>query len=62
MKKDKIPPFYIREYGVHNLYVLRLDSACRLIYTLIFDGVGISINIVEVFLDHKQYERRFRYT
>lgn len=62
VQKKKIPKYYIKKYGLHNLYVMNLDATRRLIYTLIFDGVGVSVNILEIFLDHKQYERRFGYS
>lgn len=62
VQKKKIPKHYINKYGIHNLYVMNLDLTRRLTYTLIFDGVGVSVNILEIFLDHKQYERRFGYS
>lgn len=62
VQKRKIPKFYIKKYGIHNLYVLDLDSSSRLTYTLLFDGAGVSIHILEIFLNHKKYERRFGYS
>lgn len=62
VQKKKIPKYYIRKYGIYNLYVMDLDSSRRITYTLIFNGVGITVNILEIFLDHKQYERRFGYS
>jgi hypothetical protein len=62
VEKEKIPRHYVEEYGVSNLFVFRLDSGRRLTYTLIADVNGISVNIVEVFLDHRQYEKRFGYS
>lgn len=61
VEKNKIPKFYIEKYGVTNINVFRLDSSRRLIYTWIADSGGISVNIIEIFLDHKQYETRFGY-
>ena len=61
VEKDKIPHYYIEKYGISNLFVFRLDSGRRLIYSLIADANGISVNIIEVFLNHKQYEKRFGY-
>ena len=60
-QKKKIPKYYIENYGIYNLYVLDLDSKSRLIYTLIANGVGVSVNILEIFVDHKEYEKRFGY-
>lgn len=62
VQKKKIPKYYIKKYGIYNLYVMDLDSSRRFTYTLIFNGVGITVNILEIFLDHKQYERRFGYS
>jgi len=62
VQKKKIPECYIEKYDLYNLYVMDLDSSRRLTYTLIFDGAGVSVNILEIFLDHKQYEKRFGYS
>jgi hypothetical protein len=62
IEKNKIPKYYVENYGVNNLFVFRLDSSRRLIYTLIRDSDGVSVNIIEIFLDHKQYENRFGYS
>ena len=62
VQKKKIPKHYIRKYQLNNLYVLDLDSGRRLTYTLIFNGVGISVNIIEIFLNHKEYAKRFGYS
>lgn len=61
IEKGRIPKFYIEKYGVTNINILRLDASRRLIYTLIADADGISVNILEIFSDHKQYEKRFGY-
>jgi len=61
IEKKRIPKFYIEKYGVTNLSVFKLDASHRLIYTWIADANGISVNIIEIFLDHKQYEKRFGY-
>ena len=61
VEKDRIPRFYVEKYGVTNLCVFRLDASRRLVYTWISDANGVSVNILEVFLDHKKYEKRFGY-
>ena len=55
--KRQIPKYYVRENGVNNLYVLRLDYVKRLCYMLTESNVGVK----EIFLDHKSYNRRFGY-
>jgi len=61
IKKEQIPKYYIEKYGINNLYRLRLDKIRRLCYTLIADEAGSKIVIIEIFLDHKSYDRRFGY-
>ena len=62
VQKKKIPKYYMKKYELHSLYVLDLDSSSRLTYTLLADGAGVSVNILEIFLSHKKYERRFKYS
>jgi len=61
VQRKKFPKCYIDKHEIRNLYVLNLDSSRRLTYTLLFDGVGVSVNILEIFLSHKEYEKRFGY-
>lgn len=61
VQRKKFPKCYIDKYEIRNLYVMNLDSSRRLTYTLLFDGVGVSLNILEIFLSHKEYEKRFGY-
>lgn len=60
--KKENPKILHQKYGIYNLNVMNLDSTRRLTYTLIFDGIGVSVNILEISLDHKLYERRFGYS
>ena len=59
--KKKFPKYYVDKYRIHNLYKMNLDSRTRLTYTLVAEEAGVAVIILEVFLDHKQYERRFGY-
>ena len=61
IKKEQIPQYYIEKYCINNLYRLRLDKIRRLCYTLIADEEGSKIVVLEIFLDHKSYDRRFGY-
>ena len=61
IKKEQIPKYYIDKYNINNLYRLRLDKIRRLCYTLIADEEGSKIVILEIFLEHKSYDRRFGY-
>jgi hypothetical protein len=62
IEKSRIPKFYIEKYQVTNINVFRLDASRRLVYTWIPDANGVSVNVIEIFLDHKQYEKRFGYS
>jgi hypothetical protein len=60
IERKKYPRYYVRKYGVNNLYKFNLDSSTRLIYTLVADETGVAVVILEV-LDHKKYGERFGY-
>ena len=61
VQKKKIPTYYIKRYDLNNLYVLHLDSSRRLSYTLIYNGTGVCVVLLEIFLTHREYEKRFGY-
>lgn len=54
------PRDYVKKYHVDNLWKYDLPSAWRLIYTLKANQIEI-ISVVLEWLDHKNYERRFKY-
>jgi len=58
--KDRIPPFYVINYGVENLWKLNIDPNYRLIYTIRGTDVEVMSVILE-YLDHKAYSKRFGY-
>jgi hypothetical protein len=60
IERKKHPKYYVRKYGVNNLFKFNLDSNTRLIYTLVAEDTGIAVVVLEV-LDHKKYEERFGY-
>jgi hypothetical protein len=60
IEKRKFPKYYVQKFGVNNLYKFNLDSRTRLIYTLVADGSGVAVVVLEI-LDHKKYEERFGY-
>lgn len=62
VQRKKFPKCYNQKHEIRNLYVMKLNSSRRLTYTLIFDGIGVSVNILEIFLSHKEYEQRFGYS
>jgi hypothetical protein len=58
--KNLIPKEYTRKYGVRNLWKYNLPNAWRLLYSIEGRDVKI-ISIILEWLDHKNYERRFKY-
>lgn len=54
------PKEYIREYGINNLWKLNLDQYWRMVYTITGNQAEIISLVLEV-LDHKHYERKFKY-
>jgi hypothetical protein len=60
IERKKFPKYYVQKYGVNNLYKYNLNSRTRLIYTLVADGSGVAVVVLEI-LDHKKYEERFGY-
>jgi len=61
VRKGQIPKYYVDKYGVNNLYRLRLDKTRRCCYSIVADGEGAKVVVLEVFADHKSYDRRFGY-
>lgn len=58
--KKLMPKYYIKKYNVKNLWKYNLPGAWRLIYSV--EGNNLLIfSIILEWMDHKEYERRFRY-
>lgn len=60
IQKRLIPEEYTKRYGVDNLWKYDLPNAWRLIYSVAADKV-IVISIIIEWMDHKNYEKRFKY-
>ena len=58
--KKLIPSYYIKEYSVNNLHKVDLNKSWRLIYTIVGTDVLI-VSVILEWMDHKKYERRFKY-
>lgn len=59
--KKLIPKEYIRRFGdLTNLWKYNLPGAWRLIYTIKNNKISI-LSILLEWMDHKAYERRFKY-
>ncbi len=60
VSKNLIPKTYIRKYGINNLFKYDLPAGWRLLYSLDKDGIEVIAIILE-WLNHKGYEKRFKY-
>ena len=58
--KKLIPKEYIRKYKIKNLWKYNLPNAWRLLYSIEANEI-IVISIILEWMDHKEYERRFKY-
>ncbi len=58
--KKQIPKEYKLEYDAENLWKYDLPKGWRLLYTIRRDEIVVFSIILE-WLDHKEYERRFKY-
>ncbi len=59
--KKLIPKEYIKRFGnLSNLWKYNLPDAWRLIYTVKNDKATV-ISVILEWMDHKEYERRFKY-
>ena len=60
VEKRKIPPGYITQHGVNNLWKINLPDYWRMIYTIAGNELEI-ISILLEFMDHKTYNKKFKY-
>jgi len=58
--RDRIPKNYIKNYDVNNLWKVNLSGAWRMIYTIRGNEVEIISLILDI-LNHRDYEKKFRY-
>ncbi|MBS3151657.1 hypothetical protein J4443_04720 [Candidatus Woesearchaeota archaeon] len=58
--KRLIPKEYIKRYNVKNLWKYDLPGAWRLLYSIERDEIVV-VSIILEWMDHKNYEKRFRY-
>lgn len=60
IEKRLIPEFYVKKYGIDNLWRYPLPDGWRLVYTIATNLSETLVIIIEYF-DHKNYSRRFGY-
>ncbi len=54
-------PKTIAYLEVNNLFRYEIDRAMRASYTIRRDEAKIIVRVIEIFQDHKSYEKRFHY-
>ena len=62
VKKKLIPKSLIQKYGLNNLWIYNLKSAWRLLYSVTSPDKVQILAIVLDWMNHKDYERLFRFT
>ena len=60
ISKRLIPKEWVKKYRINNLYKYNLPNAWRLFYSLIGNDVEV-IAILLGCMNHRDYERKFRY-
>lgn len=58
--KRLIPKIYLKRYNIGNLFKYDLPKGWRLIYSVVNKEIFV-ISLILEWLDHKEYERRFKY-
>lgn len=61
IKKRMIPATYIIKYGITNLWKINLANYWRLLYTILPDGEVEILALVLDILNHREYDKRFKY-
>ncbi len=62
IQKPLWPDYYTTRFGVNNLWKLDLSREARLVYTVLNERGHWVVVVLEAFLTHKEYEKRFGYT
>ena len=61
VKKDLIPKKLIEKYDINNLWICNLPSSWRLLYSLSPNEELKIVALVLDWMDHKDYERLFKF-
>jgi len=61
IQRSQWPPLYVRRYGISNLWKFNMSRGARLIYTILSENGRWVVVVFEMFLTHKEYEKRFGY-
>jgi hypothetical protein len=58
--KNLIPKEYLKKYAVQNLYRIELPMFWRMLYTLKDNKIEIIAFVLDI-IDHKDYNKKFKY-
>ena len=58
IRRNLWPELYVKKYGIHTLFRIRLSKGRRMMYTISGTRDSKIVTILEV-LDHGEYENRF---
>jgi hypothetical protein len=61
IQRPQWPPHNLKRYRVTNLWKYNMSKSSRLVYTLLSDNGSWTVVVLEMFLTHKEYEKRFGY-
>lgn len=61
IEHDRWPDYYIKKYKIRNLWRYELLDGKRLVYTILGSTNGFTVSIIEAFVNHTEYDRRFDY-
>lgn len=61
IEHEKWPQCYVQAFDVNNLRRFELREDRRLIYTIYTKSDVIQCNVLEIFDNHKEYDKRFGY-
>lgn len=61
IEQQKWPQCYVQAFDVNNLRRFELRKGKRLIYTIYTKSDVLYCNVLEIFNNHKEYDKRFGY-
>lgn len=61
IQRDRWPKCYVQAFNVQTLFRFKLRAGRRLIYTVYAKNEIIYCNVLEIFPNHKEYDKRFGY-
>ena len=62
VKKELIPKRLIQKFGINNLWIYNLSNGWRLLYSVITPDKIEVLALVLDWMNHKEYERLFKFT